>query len=56
MLFLFKVVEDTDHGTPTHNVNNSFNNAHNSYFLCSMCIIIGIFEQKFNKKSHIPYI
>ena len=56
MLFLFKVVEDTDHGTPTHNVNNSFNNAHNSFFIMFDVHNIDTFEQKFNKKSHIPYI
>ncbi len=32
MLFLFKVIEDTYHGTPTHNEYNSFDNGHNFEF------------------------
>jgi hypothetical protein len=28
VLFAFNVTEDTYHRTPTHNVDNSFNNAH----------------------------
>jgi len=34
-LFAFKIIEDTYHGTPTHNVDNCFNNAHNSCYLGS---------------------
>lgn len=56
MLFLFKVVEDTDHGTPTHNVNNSFNYAHNSFFIMFDVHNIDTFEKKFNKKSRNSYI
>ena len=56
MLFLFKVVEDTDHGTPTHNVNYCFNNAHNSFFIMFDGHNIDTFEKKFNKKSRNSYI
>jgi hypothetical protein len=28
--FAFKIIEDTYHGTPTHNVDNCFNNGHNA--------------------------
>ncbi len=31
VLFAFKVIEDTYHGTPTHNEYNSLNNGHNAY-------------------------
>ena len=56
MLFLFKVIEDTDHGAPSHNVNNCFNYAHNSYFIMFDVHNIDTFEQKFNKKSRNSYI
>ena len=49
MLFLFKVIEDTDHGTPTHNVNNCFNYAHNSFFIMFDVHNIDTFEKKFKK-------
>ena len=32
ILFAFKVIEDTYHGTPTHNEYNSFDNGHNFEF------------------------
>ena len=32
VLFAFKIIEYTYHGAPTHNVNNCFNNTHNSDF------------------------
>ena len=35
VLFAFKVIEDTNHGTQTHNVDNCFNNGHNVYLLGS---------------------
>ena len=47
MLFLFKVIEDTNHGTPTHNVNNCLNNAHNSFFIMFDGHNIDTFEKKF---------
>ena len=35
VLFAFKVIEDTYHSTPSHNVDNCFNNGHNVYLLRS---------------------
>ena len=30
VLFAFKIIEDTYHSTPVHNVDNCFNNGHNA--------------------------
>ena len=35
VLFAFKVIEDTYHSTPSHNVDNCCNNGHNVYLLGS---------------------
>ena len=50
--FAFKVIEDTYHGTPSHNVYNCFNNGHNVSFFLFDGHNIDTFAKKFKNQSN----